>query len=255
MINKKTDQRDPTSHLPEPMRQYLGLPMKLFLLWILLSGLAVALFYWGSLPQSGHAEKPTQTGTSQTPPLVPMSVPTAKQDQAPKGMPSVTVNISVSGPAGFSLRTTGNAILIGIAGAKPLELVDDEYGKHVQTQTGQLLYRIKGREDGQGKIYDASDAYRYRLKCETEDKEDTCKLYDGQGTLLNRVKVKADSYNVYAADSQRIYKGSMKNGSYVLKNEAGDAVASIQGVGGLMDAALLSFPVEIPLRALLWASR
>ena len=252
MASNKTHQSDPTRHLPKPMRQYLGLPVKLFVVWVLLSGLAVALFYSGKLPQgNGPAEQPSPISTNQTLPVAPTPV-SAVQDQPLKDMP--TVNINVSGPKSFSLQTQGNKVLIAIAGEKPLELVDVDDGKQVQTQTGSVLYRLKDREDGQVKIYDASEAFRYRMKCETEEGDETCKLYDGQGILLNRVKVKADSFNVYATGSQRIYKGKMKNGSYVLKNESGDSIGSIQGVSGLKDAALLSFPVEIPLRALLWAS-
>ena len=252
MASNKTQQSDPTRHLPKPMRQYLGLPVKLFVVWVLLSGLAVGLFYSGKLPQGkSPAEPPSPISTNQTLPVAPTPVSPA-QNLQPKNMPAV--NINVSGPKSFSLQNQGNKVLIAITGEKPLELVNTDDGKQVQTQTGAVLFRLKSREDGQAKIYDESNAYRYRMKSETEEGEDTCKLYDGQDTLLNRVKVKAESFNVYAASSQRIYKGKMKNGSYVLKNESGDSIGTLQGVSGLKDAALLSFPVEIPLRVLLWAS-
>jgi hypothetical protein len=250
MASNKMNQSNPTRHLPKPMRQYLGFPNKVFLLWLALSGLALAVIHWKMPPQDTKiAEAPAKLASQQAQPNQVTPNATA-QARKPSDLPAV--NITVSGQTRFTLQTQANKILVDIADGQPLELVNNANGALIQTPTGQLLYRLKPRDDGQGKIYDSSGDYRYRLKCETEDGEVTCKLYDGQDTLLNRVKVKAESFNVYAAGSERIYKGKLKNGAYVLKAENGETVATLQGAGSLRDAALLSMPVEIPLRALLW---
>ena len=249
-MSNKLDRNDPTTHLPKPMREYLGFPNKIFLLGLALSGLALAVFYWNMPPQEKKiAEATAEFASEQT---QPNSIKPATLPQALNQPDLPAVNITVSGQTRFTLQTKANKILIDIANEKPLELLNDADRSLVQTPTGQLLYRIKPRDDGQGKIYDSSGDYRYRLKCESEDGEVTCKLYDGLDKLLNRVKIKADSFNIYADGQQRLFKGKLKNGAYVLKTEDGETVATLQGAGSLRDAALLSLPVEIPLRALLW---
>ncbi|MCX7108557.1 MAG: hypothetical protein NTX45_00215 [Proteobacteria bacterium] len=266
-MNQKPQKRidDPTRHLPMPMRRYLGLPNRLFVIWLLLSGLALGVYFWqasdyhggGDEPPArvGIAHAPQATASDSGPPTTatPTRNPLAAAAQlAPTQTTGMVADITVSGAPSFTLKKNGNKVLISVPAGVPLELVDGGGGTHVQTQAGELLYRLKAKEDGQGKIYDATGQFRYRLKCESEDGEENCKVYDGLGKLLNRVKIKADSFNVYADGSDRLYKGKFKNGAYVLKTEAGSIAAGIQGANGLKEAALLALPVEIPLRLLFW---
>ncbi len=250
MSSKQPSHINPTRHLPKPMRQYLGLPTKLFVLWLLLSGLAFAMYFWNLSNKSPDiAQSTAEAGIE---PMPPTATPPVTAMQNLTETQAVSKSITVSGLPDFNLQKTSEKVLISTPGAPAMVLIADADEPRVQTQAGQLIYRLKTKDDGQSKIYDASGTYRYRLKCETEEGEDTCKLYDDQGAVINRVKVKADSFNVYADGSQRLYKGKFKNGAYVLKTEAGDKTASIQGVDSLKEAALLSMPVEIPLRVLLW---
>lgn len=225
-MRKLLNRLNPTRQLPKPMRRYLGLPNRLFLIWLVLSGLLLGVVS----PKRVHA---------------------AEAPAAPSAS-SIVASVEVSGAQAFTLKGKGGKIFITPKGQPPMALVDDADGPQVQTVEGKLVYRLKPDADGQLRIFDSAGSLRQRLKCETEDNEETCKLYDGQATLLNRFKLKPDSFNVYGTGSERIYKGKLKNGGYVLKTEADARLLEIKGVRTLKAAALLSLPVEVPIRALLW---
>ncbi len=246
------DRLNPIRQLPKPMRRYLAMPNRLFLAWLVLSGFILVT----SLP--GQTET-SQPATSIIPPEQDLSAPPvaanlAVTPQAPRALavPHSVANIAVSGLQSFTVIGKDGRIFVTPQGQPALVLANDADGLQVQTEAGALVYRLKLKGDEQGKVYDAAGGLRYRLKCETEDNEETCELYDGQAALLNRIKLKQDSFNVYGPGSQRLYKGKLKNGQYVLKTEADEGVLNIKGVNTLKAAALLALPVEISIRALLW---
>lgn len=241
-MRKQLNRLNPTRQLPKPMRRYLGLPNRLFLIWLVLSGLLLG----ASLHRQSKSPPPAPATETQ---------PESRFDFSPLSSAyaeGIVASVDVSGPQAFTLKGKGGKIFITPQGQPPLALVDDAGGPQVQTVAGDLVYRLKLDADGQMRIFDGAGALRQRMKCETEDNEETCKLYNGQATLLHRFKLKPDSFNVYGTGSERIYKGKPKNGKYVLKTDADAKVLEIGGVHSLKAAALLSLPVEVPIRALLW---
>jgi hypothetical protein len=272
MVRKLLDRLDPTRQLPEPMRRYLGLPNRLLLAWLLVSALLLAgpavlvragMIDAEPLPaseppaESATAETPAEpdTGTVEEPQswTPPAATPTALalagdlDAQLPE-----RAEIAVSGSASFTLRRGGDKVLLSGSGLPALQLAGDAEALRVETPDGNPVYRLKIKEADQGKVYDAAGRFLLRLKCETEDGEDACKLYGPAGNKLNRVKLKEGSFNVYGPGSGRLYKGKLKNGAYQVRDEAGQTVLTLRGVGSLREAALLSLPVEPAVRVLFW---
>lgn len=271
MIRKLLDRLNPTRQLPDPMRRYLALPRRLFLAWMLLSALLVAgpslLVRAGILsPEIPVEEEPAAVAEEfSQPPSEAASaesdLPSAPDTAAPVALAlagnldaqlTEAGEIAVTGPAPFSLKRSGDKVLLRGPNLAALQLAGDAERLEVQTLEGATVYRLKVKEADQGKIYDAAGQFLFRLKCETEDGEAACKLYDAAGNKLNRVKLKADSFNVYGAGSERLYKGKLKNGAWQVKDEAGNTVLAIRGAGSLREAALLAMPVDPAVRMLMW---
>jgi hypothetical protein len=271
MVHKLLDRLDPTRRLPDPMRRYLGLPNRLLLAWLLVSALLLAgptvLVRAGVIDATLLApENPVEptvpeafieldTGAavepeSWTPPTETPSVLALAGDlnaQLPE-----RAEITVSGSASFMLRRSGDKVLLSGSSLPTLQLAGDAETLRVETPDGKPVYRLKIKEADQGKVYDDAGRFLFRLKCETEDGEDTCKLYDPAGNKLNRVKLKGNSFNVYGPGSGRLYKGKLKNGAYQVRDETDQTVLTLRGVGSLREAALLSLPVEPAIRVLFW---
>jgi hypothetical protein len=274
MIRKLLDRLDPTRQLPQPMRRYLGLPNRLFLIWLLLSAALLAgpamLVRAGMMDAESpltqevsaeSADPETPAGStigsdadvsaeSETPPAE-ASMALALAGDLDTQLPE-RAEIAVSGPASFTLKRSGDKVLLSGSGLPFLQLAGDAETLRMETRDGNPVYRLKIKEADQGKVYDAAGNFLFRLKCETEDGEEACKLYDPAGNKLNRVKLKADSFNVYGSGSERLYKGKLKNGAYQVRDEAGNAVLTIRGAGSPKEAALLALPVEPAVRVLLW---
>lgn len=275
MSRKLLDRFNPTRGLPKPMRRYLGLPNRLWLIWLALSVLvpagAVLLFRWGVLdlaPESQAMEEPAVavaaddaaaegTGTPVMAAVAPSAgSPSAMAEGAAapeRPLPLAEgAEISAAGAVSFTLRNQNGRLFVDASGLPPMELTGEAGGWRLLDGAGQVVYRLEAREDGQGKLYDAGGNYRFRLKCEAEEGVEACKLYDPAGNKLYRVKLKDDSFNVYGAGEERLYKGKPKHGRYELRDENTRVFATLEGVDGLKSAALLSFPVEVPVRVLLW---
>ncbi|MGZ8219319.1 hypothetical protein [Methylomagnum sp.] len=160
--------------------------------------------------------------------------------------------IYATGSANFSLQRNGDRVELTRPGQPVLLLEGDGESLRMRTTEGRLVYRLKVKEEDQGKIYDGTDSFLFRLKCEAEDGEDACKLYGPTGEKLSRVKFKADSFNVYGPNGERLYKGKSKSGVWEARDEAGRTALSLRGAGSLREAALLALPVEPAVRVLLW---
>jgi hypothetical protein len=272
MIRKLLDRLDPTRQLPEPMRRYLELPNRLLLAWLLVSALLLAgpavLVRAGMIDAETRLahENPAESAAPET---LAESDTDAAAESEPWTPPAETpmalalagdldaqlperAEITVAGATAFTLRRSGDKVLLSGSGLPVLQLAGDAEALRVETSDGKPVYRLKIKEADQGKIYDAAGRFLFRLKCETEDGEDACKLYDPAGNKLNRVKLKGDSFNVYGPGSGRLYKGKLKNGAYQVRDEADKTVLTLRGAGSLKEAALLSMPVEPAVRMLLW---
>jgi hypothetical protein len=262
MIRKLLDRLNPTRQLPKPMRRYLALPGRLFLAWLLVSAVLVQAAIHGAATAPAdepvaQAEAPADESESESadPPAVlpPTEAPAVLalagnlDAQLPAGG-----EIAVSGSTAFTLTRSGDQVILAGPGLPTLQLAGDGEELRVRTPEGATVYRLKVKAADQGKIYDAAGSYLYRLKCEAEDGEETCKLYDAAGHKLNRVKLKGDSFNVYGAGSERLYKGKNKSGAWQVRDEADHSVLTIRGVGSLREAALLAMPVEPAVRVLIW---
>ena len=78
-------------------------------------------------------------------------------------------------------------------------------------------------------------------------------IYDNDGTKRFRVKIKRTSFNVYDGAGERLFKGKYKYGEHVVRDKRDDSkVLTLAGELTLEEAAMLSFPVEPPYRALLY---
>lgn len=272
MLRKLLDRIDPTRGLPTPMRRYLGLPNRLLLGWLVLTLLipvaAAQLQRWGVIDLAPSPPESAAETTAALPDNEPVSADSGAEasialaeagDATGTNEPQQTpplledgAEITVGGATPFTLRNSGGRITLAIPGWGPLELSGDADDWQLRDGAGQVVYRLKRKSEEKGKIYDAAGSYRFRLKCETEDGQEACKLYDPAGNRLSRVKIKDDSFNVYGAGEDRLYKGKLKNGVYEIRDDAKRSVATIRGVGTLQQAALLALPAEIPVRVLLW---
>jgi hypothetical protein len=272
MLRRLLDRLDPTRGLPKPMRRYLGLPNRLLLGWLVLTLLipvaAAQLQRWGVIdlaqaPPQAVAETAAAQPADGVSPAEPepgeslalAETGAAPAEAEPQRAPPLLAEggeIAVGGSTPFSLRNDAGRIMLAIPGRAPLELTGDDGDWRLRDGAGQVVYRLKVKSEEKGKIYDGAGTYRFRLKCENEDGQDGCKLYDPAGNRLSRVKIKDDSFNVYGAGEDRLYKGKLKNGVYEIRDEAKRSVATIGGAGSLQQAALLALPAEIPVRVLLW---
>jgi hypothetical protein len=241
---KWLDRLDPVRRLPKPMRRYLATPNRWFLAWLVVSSVALSAGLSGQTPSKTPvaADPPPQT-------LAPAPVAPAPMARAPV---SPAVNIAVAGSQNFTLSSQDKGILITLQGQPTWLVREDADGLRVETEQANVVYRLRTKGDEQGRVYDAAGGLRFRLKCETEEGEEACKVYDGQAALLNRFKLKADSFNLYGADAQRLFKGKWKKGQYVVRNEADAVDLNVTGAASLKVAALLAVPVEVPVRVLLW---
>lgn len=241
------------------MRRHLALPGRLFLAWLLVSAVLVQASIHGAATVSAGkpvaqavapANKPEPASLAALPPA---EAPTALalagnlDAQLPAGG-----EIAVSGSTAFTLARSGDRVILAGPGLPTLQLAGDGEELRVRTPEGATVYRLKVKAADQGKIYDAAGHSLYRLKCEAEEGEETCKLYDAAGHKLNRAKLKGDSFNVYGAGSERLYKGKYKSGAWQVRDEADRIVLTIKGAGSLREAALLALPVEPAVRMLIW---
>lgn len=271
MTRKLLNRLDPTRQLPQPMRAYLALPNRLVRIWLVATGMLLAALMLTAEPvrSAGGGQEPA-------PPEVPATAPEAETTGAVREaarnqdlpaaaeplqlalagdidaqLPDGSV-IAVSGDTAFSLKREGDRVILMGSGPAPLVLRGNGEELRVENAGGGPVYRLTIKEGDQAKIFGAADDYRYRLKCEAEEDADACKLYDPAGTKLYRVKIKGDSFNVYGAGTDRLAKGKLKKGVYVVRDESERTVLTLRGVGSLREAALLALPVEPAIRALLW---
>lgn len=260
MMRKLLDRLNPTRRLPPAMRRYLALPDRLWLGWLVVSGLALAI---GGVTAT-TAEQPLDAGGIPPAETSPPAVVAEEQaaESAPVAVPVVPdlegvlaegAEIAVTGATSFTLRRSGGQIQLSGAGLPVLELMGDGDELRLLDAHGATHYRLKAKQADKGKLYDAAGTYRWRVKCESEEGEEACKVYDPDGNKQHRAKVKADSFNVYGSGEQRLYKGKLKNGRYQVRDEAGNTVLDIRGAASLKEAALLALPLDVPARVLLWA--
>lgn len=270
MLRKLLDRLNPARQLPQAMRRYLALPNYLLLGWLVASGLV--LFAAAGVDATAP-EAPLEAGGA-TPAESPALPPDEDADNAEQEQPAAAdsgepapaparpdldaalaegAEIGVSGSASFTIRRAAGQLRVEGGGLPPMAVVGDGDELRLLGPDGAALYRLKAKSADKGKLYDAAGAYRWRVKCESEDGEEACKLYDPDGNKLHRVKIKADSFNVYGAGDQRLFKGKLKNGRYQVRDEAGNTVLDVQGAASLKEAALLAIPLEVPARILLWA--
>lgn len=271
MIRKLLNRLNPTRQLPRPMRRYLALPNWLFMAWLAISGAALIGPALLRAKPTAPENPPAQTGPveidSSAPAMTEPDSPAAEAVPAPPPAQAPTVlalagdldaqlrpgaGIYATGSTAFTLQRNGDRVELTRPGQPVLLLEGDGESLKMRTAQGQLAYRLKVKGGDQGKVYDGTDGFLFRLKCETEDGEDACKLYGPTGEKLSRVKLKADSFNVYGADGQRLYKGKPKNGAWEARDEAGRTALTLRGAGSLREAALLALPVEPAVRVLLW---
>lgn len=262
MIRKSLNRLNPTRQLPQPMRRYLGLPNWLFMAWLVISGAVLIGPALLRAKTTAQENSPAQSEPVEIESSVPvLAEPDSPATEAPMvlamagdldGQLRPGAGIYVTGSANFSLQRNGERVELTQSDQPLLRLEGDGESLRLRTEQGQLAYRLKVKEEDQGKVYDEADNFLFRLKCEAEDREDACKLYGPTGEKLSRVKFKADSFNVYGADGQRLYKGKLKHGAWEAKDEAGRTVLSLRGARSLREAALLALPVEPAVRVLLW---
>lgn len=271
MIRKSLNRLNPTRQLPRPMRRYLALPNWLFMAWLAISGAALIGPALLRAKPTAPENPPAQTGLvevessasamAEPDTQAAEAVPTRPPVQAPTILALAGdldtqlrpgAGIYATGSASFSLQRNGDRVELTRPGQPALLLEGDGESLRMRTAQGQLAYRLKVKEEDQGKVYDGTDGFLFRLKCETEDGEDACKLYGPTGEKLSRVKFKADSFNVYGTNGNRLYKGKSKNGTWETRDEAGRTVLTLRGAGSLREAALLALPVEPAVRVLLW---
>lgn len=271
MIRKLLNRLNPTRQLPKPMRRYLGLPNRLFIAWLVISGAALIgpalLRAKPTAPENPPAQVEPVEIESSAPAMeepdnpAADAVPTPSPIQTPMALALAGkldaqlrpgAGIYATGSTAFTLQRNGDRVELTRPGQPVLLLEGDGESLRMRTAEGELVYRLKVKEEDQGKVYDGTDGFLLRLKCEAEDGEDACKLYGPTGEKLSRVKFKADSFNVYGADGQRLYKGKPKNGAWEARDEAGRTALTLRGAGSLREAALLALPVEPAVRVLLW---
>ncbi|NJD07584.1 MAG: hypothetical protein FIA97_13965 [Methylococcaceae bacterium] len=272
MVRRLLDRLNPTRGLPKPMRRYLGLPNRLLLGWLVLTLLipvaTARLQRWGIVdlapaPQEGGGEtETTPAGDDSTPmatePADAMAVAEsggvpAEAVAAPVPPPLADgAEIAVGGSTPFVIANRGGQVAVTVPGQGALVLTGDDDDWRLRNAAGQVVYRLKLKSEEKGKLYDGAGAFRFRLKCESDEGQDGCKLYDPAGNRISRVKIKDDSFNVYGPGEQRLYKGKLKDGAYDVRDESKRSVATIRGTASLRQAALLALPVEIPVRVLLW---
>lgn len=239
---------NPTRGLPQPMRGYLRLPGRLVFIWLLV---AAGVIGSGSLLGFG-----TSDGDAITPAESPpgdavqrfASTPTAIQ-----GAPRVDTSIRIDGRDGFTVAAHGGELVLAAPGLPELRFASGAEGFALVDTSGRTVYALSAGSDGQARIHGGDGELRARMKCEVEDGFDTCKLYDPKGERIGRVKLKDDGFNIYRAGSERLYKGKWKNGVVQVRDESGARIMTIDGVSSLKAAGLLALPVDVPIRALLWA--
>jgi len=265
-MRKLLNRLDPTRQLPQTMRRYLALPTYLVLGWLVISGLA--LFIASRVDATAPATPPAES--SATPPgenaaaaapEQPAADAPAEDSEAPPAdplLPDISAmladgaEIGASGSSVFTIRGSAGQVSLE-SGGQTLTMLGDGNELRLLDPNGATVYRLKAKQADKGKLYDAAGTFRWRVKCESEGGEEGCKLYDPDGNKLHRVKIKADSFNVYGSGDQRLYKGKLKNGRYQVRDETGNNVLDIRGAASLKQAALLALPVDAPVRALLWA--
>ena len=284
MVRKILDFLNPTRRLPEPMRKYLRVPNRLFLGWLVLTVLVPAALLqmnaWGLVdlnppPPASEAEPPAveispadrsdqaEFEDGAPPPIAGESIPAPDSGVSGESPASGAMamagaamadgaRIVVTGPQPFTLRRSGDLVQVEIPGRAAMSLAGAPGDFRLVDAAGTLVYRLKVKEGEKGKLFDGGGTYRLRVKCETEQGDESCKLYDPDGKRLQRVKIKGDSFNVYGVGEDRLYKGKLKDGTYVLRDEGKATLGSVTGVASLKEAALLSMPVDIPVRVLLW---
>lgn len=149
-------------------------------------------------------------------------------------------------------RGADDVITATFGGEKPLRLVGDAKEARLVDAEGTPRYRLVFVDPSKARILGSSGELLWRVKRERDGGEETFKLYDGSDTIRHRVKVKADSFNVYATGSERIAKGKPRDGGFESRRESGGSDAIVSGDASLRQAAVLSMPVEPAVRVLLW---
>ncbi len=228
--------------LPRAIREYIGLPTRLAIGWIVFTG--VGLFVLRSMLPPASAQQVVADAAR--------SLPASLSEPSTILAVGRRVTTEVSGGQIVIERGDGDVVTATWGGERPLRIVSDANEARLVDAEDLARYRLVLVDPSKAKIFDASGALLWRVKREVEGPEETFKLYDDSDTIRHRVKVKADSFNVYASGSARIAKGKPRDGGFESRRESGGTDAIVSGDTSLRRAAVLSMPVEPAVRVLLW---
>lgn len=228
--------------LPRAIRRYIGLPTRLAIAWIVLTGVGLFIFRVMHAPASAQQVLADAA----------RALPTSLSEPASILGPQRWVKAKGSHGEIAIERGPDDVITATFNGDKPLRLVGDAKEARLVDAEGEPLYRLVFVDPSKARILGAAGGLLWRVKRESDGGEETFKLYDGSDTIHHRVKVKADSFNVYGSGSERIAKGKPRDGGFESRRESGGTDAIVSGDASLRQAAVLSMPVEPAVRVLLW---
>lgn len=228
--------------LPRAIRRYIGLPTRLAMAWIVLTGVGLLVFRVMQGPASA------QQVLADAARSLPMSL------SEPTKILAAQRWVKATGSHGEIAieRGADDVITATFNGKQTLRIVGDAKEARLVDAEGTPLYRLVFVDPSKAKILGAAGGLLWRVKRESDVGEETFKLYDSSDTIRHRVKVKSDSFNVYGSGSDRIAKGKPRDGGFESRRESGGTDAIVSGDASLRQAAVLSMPVEPAVRALLW---
>lgn len=115
---------------------------------------------------------------------------------------------------------------------------------------GAPVLRAQGQPEGDVRITEAASG---KLVLDRRAHGEGFEIRDASGARLYRVKWKPDQFNLYDAHDKRILRGKPKPGSVNIKPEGSDErELKVSGTDS-HGASYLALPIEVRLRALLWA--
>ena len=72
------------------------------------------------------------------------------------------------------------------------------------------------------------------------------------GAMKNRIKLKADKFNLYDANGQRLAHGKPRPNGFGVKDEKGQQILKIKGIYSLKEASFFTLPIDSSMRIVAW---
>ena len=162
--------------------------------------------------------------------------------------------IQVTGGSEFKITVPSSPAEIRGGAFDKAVLLKEAAGVQLRGKDGKTIASIERKqaeksEAGSFLLKDATGTLRYTLI----ERDETYLVQHPDESLVNRVKLKEDKFNIYDAGANRILHGKAKPDGFGVKDQKGLQVLKIKGPQSLKEASYLAVPLEDEFRILLWA--